>query len=45
MEGETRPAEPEEKEDHRGTVILTFAFLGLIIVLWLWTYFTLLGRG
>jgi hypothetical protein len=35
----------EHEEQPRGTFLLTLGFLGLIVVLWFWTYAELLGRS
>lgn len=38
-------AEEHDEEEPRGTFLLTLGFLGLIVVLWFWTYAELLGRS
>jgi hypothetical protein len=42
---EAAAVESEEEEGPRGTFLLTLGFLGLIVVLWFWTYAELLGRS
>jgi hypothetical protein len=37
--------EAAEEEQPRGTFFLVLVFLVMIIVLWVWTYGVLLGRG
>ncbi len=45
MEGEAEPTEASEEEHPKGTLVLLVGFILLIVVLWLWTYATLLVRA
>ena len=45
-DGAATPAsESEHEESPIGAMVLALGFLGLIIVVWLWTYAELLGRS
>ena len=35
----------DEHEDPRGTMVLLLLFLALIVVMWIWAYYSLIVRG